>query len=86
MSGYRPHRCAPPVCAKALTQLPITPPSVRVSTIVAERGRALLFVDVLAGLPVPVSLYGQLLRGADKDASGVSSPGCWMLMNKALPS
>lgn len=33
--------------------VPITPPSVRVSTIVAERGRSLLAVVGVAGLPEP---------------------------------
>jgi len=34
----------------------MTPPSIRVSTMVAERGRALLAVVAVAGLPLPVLL------------------------------
>jgi hypothetical protein len=36
--------------------VPITPPSMRVSTMVAERGRMVLAVVGVAGLPLPVLL------------------------------
>lgn len=62
----------------AATQRPISPPSCRVMTIVAERGRP--------GAPMPW-LPGHKLWGACPDDSGLDrSPGCWMLTNRVRPS
>ncbi len=64
-----------PAASRRRPYRPTIPPSVRVMTIVADRGR----------LPaaVPVWLAGQLLL---IDRALPSSPGCWMLTNSEVPS
>jgi hypothetical protein len=54
-------------------QVPITPPPVRVITIVAERGR----------VSPPSGQWLVYEAGVPIAEEGVSSPGCWMFTNSA---